>query len=42
MKVKTVEINDTKVDKISDYVSRINIILFNPVDTRLIDEAPVD
>ena len=39
---KTVEINDTKVDKISDYVSRINIILFNPVDTRLIDEAPVD
>ena len=37
---KTVEINDTKVDKISDYVSRINIILFNPVDTRLIDEAP--
>ena len=39
---KIVEINDTKVDKISDYVSRINIILFNPVDTRLIDEAPVD
>ena len=39
---KTVEINDTKVDKISDYVSKINIILFNPVDTRLIDDAPVD
>lgn len=37
---KIVEINDTKVDKISDYVSKINIILFNPVDTRLIDEAP--
>ncbi len=37
---KTVEINDTKVDKISNYVSRINIILFNPVDTRLIDVTP--
>ena len=37
---KTVEIDDQKKDKISDYVSQINVILFNPVDTRLIDEAP--
>ena len=39
---KTVEIDDNKQDKISDYVSRINVILFNPVDTRLIDEAPAE
>ena len=38
---KNVLIDDNKVDKISDYVSRINVILFNPVDTRLIDDAPV-
>ena len=39
---KAVEIDNNKVEKISDYVSRINIILFNPVDTRLIDDAPVE
>ena len=39
---KAVEIDNNKVEKISDYVSRINIILFNPVDTRLIDEAPAE
>ena len=39
---KSVEIDNNKVEKISDYVSRINIILFNPVDTRLIDDAPVE
>ena len=39
---KAVEIDNNKVEKISDYVSRVNIILFNPVDTRLIDEAPAE
>lgn len=39
---KIVEINDTKIDKISDYVSKINIILFSPIDTRLIDATPSD
>ena len=39
---KSVEIDNNKVEKISDYVSRINIILFNPIDTRLIDDAPVE
>lgn len=37
---KVVTINDERQDKVSDYVSRINVILFNPSDTRLIDEAP--
>lgn len=37
---KEVFINESKVDKLSDYVTRINIVLFNPVDIRLIDEAP--
>lgn len=38
--IKNVLINDLKVDKISNYISRVNVILFNPVDTRLIDNAP--
>lgn len=38
---KVVTINEEKQDKVSDYVSRINVILFNPSDTRLIDEAPM-
>lgn len=37
---KNVLIDNNKVDKISDYVSKINIILFSPIDTRLIDESP--
>ena len=37
---KVVTINGEKQDKVSDYVSRINVILFNPSDTRLIDDAP--
>ncbi len=37
---KSVQVDDNKVEKISDYVSRVNVILFNPVDTRLIDDAP--
>ena len=38
---KVVTINGEKQDKVSDYVSKINVILFNPSDTRLIDEAPM-
>lgn len=38
---KVVTINGEKQDKVSDYVSRINVILFNPSDTRLIDDAPM-
>ena len=38
---KVVTINGEKQDKVSDYVSRINVILFNPSDTRFIDEAPM-
>lgn len=37
---KVVTINDERQEKVSDYVSRINVILFNPSDTRLIDESP--
>ena len=37
---KKVEINDNKIDKISDYVSKINIILYNPSDNELIASAP--
>lgn len=37
---KIVTINGEKQDKVSDYVSKINVILFNPSDTRLIDDAP--
>ncbi|MBS5806498.1 MAG: DNA replication/repair protein RecF [Firmicutes bacterium] len=38
---KVVTINGEKQDKVSDYLSRINVILFNPSDTRLIDESPM-
>lgn len=37
---KKVLINNTKIDKISEYVSKINIILFHPTDTNLVTEAP--
>ena len=38
---KKVFIDSDKVKKISDYVSRINIVLFNPLDTKVITDAPV-
>lgn len=37
---KKVYIDSDKVKKISDYVSRINIILFNPLDTKIISDSP--
>lgn len=39
---KTVLIDNQKLDKISDYISKFNVILFNPSNTRLIDDAPVE
>ena len=37
---KKTEIDGNKQDKISDYVSNINVILFQPDDTRIITDAP--
>ena len=37
---KKVKINDIKIDKISDYISNIFMILFNPDDLRIIKDSP--
>lgn len=37
---KKVEIEGNKVEKISDYVSRINVILYNPEDINIINDSP--
>ena len=37
---KTVFIDHDKVNKISDYVTKINIVIFNPLDTRFISDSP--
>lgn len=37
---KKVEINNNKIDRISDYVSRINIVLFHPNNTNIINDSP--
>ena len=37
---KKVFIDGDKVNKISDYVTKINIVLFNPLDTRFINDSP--
>ena len=37
---KKVKINDTKIDKLSDYVSKISVVLFNPDDLRFIKDSP--
>jgi DNA replication and repair protein RecF len=37
---KKTEIDGTKQEKVSDYVSNINVILFQPDDTRIITDAP--
>lgn len=39
-KGKKTEIDGNKQDKISDYVSNINVILFQPDDTKIISDAP--
>lgn len=37
---KKVKINNNKVAKISDYISKINIVLFHPDDLRFIKDTP--
>lgn len=37
---KKVKINDNKVEKLSDYISKINVVLFNPDDLRFIKDSP--
>lgn len=37
---KKVKINNNKISKLSDYVSKINIILFHPNDLKIIKDTP--
>lgn len=37
---KKVKINNTKIDKLSDYISRISVVLFNPDDLKFIKDSP--
>ena len=37
---KRVMINNDSVDKLSDYISKINIVLFNPDDLKIIKDTP--
>ena len=37
---KKVKINNTKVDKLSDYISQISVVLFKPDDLRFIKDSP--
>ena len=37
---KKVKIDNNKIDKISDYISKINIVLFNPNDLKVIKDTP--
>ena len=37
---KDVRIDNNKINKLSDYISKINVILFNPDDLRIIKDTP--
>ena len=37
---KRVKVDETKIDKLSDYISRISVVLFNPDDLRFIKDSP--
>ena len=37
---KKVKVDNNKITKISDYISRINIVLFNPNDLKMIKDTP--
>lgn len=37
---KRVKINNTKVEKLSDYISKISVVLFHPDDLRFIKDSP--
>ncbi len=39
---KKILVNEQMVDKLSNYISRINIVLFSPDDIKLINEAPAE
>ena len=34
------KIDDNKITKISDYISKINVVLFNPTDLKMIKDTP--
>lgn len=38
--LKKVFIDNKKINKISDYISKVNIILFNPLDTKILTDSP--
>lgn len=38
---KRIKIDNTKISKISDYITKINIILFNPDDLKIIKDTPM-
>jgi len=38
---KRIKIDNNKITKISDYISKINIILFNPDDLKIIKDTPM-
>lgn len=37
---KTVKVDNNKVSKLSNYISRINVVLFTPEDTNIIKDSP--
>ena len=37
---KKVKIDNTKISKISDYISKINVVVFNPEDLKIIKDTP--
>lgn len=37
---KKVKVDNTKIEKLSDYISKINVVLFNPDDLRFIKDSP--
>ena len=37
---KKVKIDNNKVNKISDYISKINIVIFNPEDLKIVKDTP--
>lgn len=38
---KRIKIDNNKITKVSDYISRVNVILFNPDDLKIIKDTPM-
>lgn len=38
--MKKAFINNKKINKIGDYISKVNIVLFNPLDTKILTDSP--